>query len=204
MDPILKDLVSKLLVRDPEARIGSSIFGENGYDVLKKHSFFDGFSFEDLFHSKAPQFTSHLESRQPSSANKSLNDDWDNSNSNFQLENCFCSGNSPHEKSDSVCIERKTEREKNEEKEIRSALARSSGAHFEFSGSSYSASRSNTFVQSTKALFSGTVKVTVYMFFSQAFTMVLYSNKQIILFQRGEAKVLFPSLSFILPFLVWE
>ena len=43
MDPVAKDLISKLLVYDAEDRLGSGKQGsDNDYEALKKHKFFEG------------------------------------------------------------------------------------------------------------------------------------------------------------------
>ena len=45
-----KDLISKLLVRDPRQRLGAGRVGSNNdFDVLKKHKFFYGIDFDKIF-----------------------------------------------------------------------------------------------------------------------------------------------------------
>lgn len=50
-----KDLISKLLIRDPRARLGAGRKGTpNDYDALKKHPFFAGIDFDRLFLMTSP------------------------------------------------------------------------------------------------------------------------------------------------------
>ncbi|KAI8084701.1 kinase-like domain-containing protein, partial [Halteromyces radiatus] len=50
--PVAKDLVQKLLVLDAEKRLGSEAMG--GIDAIKKHPFFDGVNFDQVFEKPAP------------------------------------------------------------------------------------------------------------------------------------------------------
>jgi len=55
MDPEIKDLVQKLLVKDPEQRLGSGPKGtDNDYKALKGHSFFRGVDFAHLHRERPP------------------------------------------------------------------------------------------------------------------------------------------------------
>jgi 3-phosphoinositide dependent protein kinase-1 len=49
-DDVSKDLVSRLLTKDPELRLGSGFFGSD-YDflALKRHPFFKGLDFDKVF-----------------------------------------------------------------------------------------------------------------------------------------------------------
>jgi 3-phosphoinositide dependent protein kinase-1 len=47
-----KDLIAKLLVKDPSKRLGA---GEGGYDKLKAHPFFEGINWEWILTSKPPE-----------------------------------------------------------------------------------------------------------------------------------------------------
>jgi len=50
MNPVAKDLIEKLLVREPEARLGAGPDGSaNDYAALKKHPYFDGINFDTIF-----------------------------------------------------------------------------------------------------------------------------------------------------------
>lgn len=48
------DLVKKLLVRNPEERLGAG--SDNDYNKLKSHSFFKGIEWDNLFTQNAPEF----------------------------------------------------------------------------------------------------------------------------------------------------
>ena len=43
ISPEAKDLIEKLLTKDPLKRLG---YGPNGFNLLKNHNFFKGFDFE--------------------------------------------------------------------------------------------------------------------------------------------------------------
>lgn len=48
--PEAKDLISRLLVKDPFKRLGAGDFGsENDYNELKNHPFFKGTDFDKVF-----------------------------------------------------------------------------------------------------------------------------------------------------------
>ena len=48
--PEAKDLIQKLLVRDPSQRLGAGIEGfGNDYNDLRRHPFFDGIDFDKIF-----------------------------------------------------------------------------------------------------------------------------------------------------------
>lgn len=50
-----KDLINKLLVRDPKARLGAGREGTpNDYNGLKEHPFFKGLDFDHVFLMKSP------------------------------------------------------------------------------------------------------------------------------------------------------
>eukprot|EP01083_Nonionella_stella_P273002 926073_1 len=50
-DPVAEDLVRKLLVRDPDARLGA---GPGGFADLKAHAFFEGIPFSNLARTAVP------------------------------------------------------------------------------------------------------------------------------------------------------
>jgi 3-phosphoinositide dependent protein kinase-1 len=54
-----RDLIQKLLLIQPEERLGSDASG--GIDMLKAHPFFDGIDWESLFMSKAPPLKERLD-----------------------------------------------------------------------------------------------------------------------------------------------
>ena len=55
MDADLKDLCSKMLLREPEARLGAGVKGSsNDYAALKAHKAFKGIKWEKLAESKPP------------------------------------------------------------------------------------------------------------------------------------------------------
>jgi hypothetical protein len=181
----LRDLISKLLTRDPNARLGASIFGENGYDLLKRHPFFADFSFEGIFQSNAPQYLVPKQNNESEEDIKSFKDSWENSTSiQFSSNNSFF--NLDDIKAPLSVFGPSRQRSMNIDTDFIVEKNQRAGTPEPFSPQN----RAITYVKSTKALFSGIVKLTLFMFFSQEMTMVLYSNKQIILFQKGEAKVL--------------
>lgn len=57
MDPEIKDILQKLLVKEPEKRLGAGPKGsENDYEALKSHAFFKGIDFTKLHEMKPPVF----------------------------------------------------------------------------------------------------------------------------------------------------
>ncbi|KAI7901210.1 kinase-like domain-containing protein [Cokeromyces recurvatus] len=54
-----KDIIEKLLVSDPERRLGSLATG--GIQAIKEHAFFEGIDWENLFTSQAPPLRDYLE-----------------------------------------------------------------------------------------------------------------------------------------------
>lgn len=55
---VAKDLVQKLLVHDPQVRLGSEETG--GVEALKAHKFFDGIEWDKLFTSEPPKLRPFL------------------------------------------------------------------------------------------------------------------------------------------------
>jgi serine/threonine protein kinase len=162
MNPIVKDLISRLLVRDPNRRLGASVLGENGYGSLKSHEFFKGLDFNSLFIREGPSFK------------KKKNEDFEKNSDasshtffflNEDFENILPSINKAMnlEEKDLKLPER-------DEFRIKSA------------GQS---------VLDTSPLLTGEVNYSVYLFFSRRLKMVLYGNGQVILFSQGLAKVPF-------------
>ena len=52
LTPQATDLIKKLLVRDPQKRLGA---GPEGFHQLKQHSFFEGINFDTLFLKNPPK-----------------------------------------------------------------------------------------------------------------------------------------------------
>ena len=52
LTPQATDLIKKLLVRDPQKRLGA---GPEGFLQLKQHSFFEGINFDTLFLKNPPK-----------------------------------------------------------------------------------------------------------------------------------------------------
>lgn len=167
MDPVLKNLVSRLLTRDPEDRLGASVLGANGYEALKSHKFFEGLDFNRLFQIEGPCYLGHMEKR------SAFGSEAASSQSFFYL----------HEEFQDIIPSGS-----------QSARSRDSG-NLKSSQSSSSPEKSQKSPESEwekKPIFSGAVKYTVYMFFARDLKMVLYGNGQVILFRQGVANVPFP------------
>ncbi|KAI7878635.1 Pkinase-domain-containing protein [Lichtheimia hyalospora FSU 10163] len=60
-DQVAKDLVTKLLVLEPEQRLGSEATG--GMDALKAHPFFDGIDWDHIWESQAPPLKERLDAK---------------------------------------------------------------------------------------------------------------------------------------------
>jgi serine/threonine protein kinase len=68
MDPDIKDVVQRLLVKVPENRLGAGPKGsDNDYEALKNHPFFKGVDFSKLHEIKPPVY--EIQIKKKSSAN---------------------------------------------------------------------------------------------------------------------------------------
>ncbi|KAI9489703.1 kinase-like domain-containing protein [Zychaea mexicana] len=58
---VAKDIVEKLLILDPKARLGSEVTG--GIEALKAHAYFDGVDWDHIWESQAPPLKERLDAK---------------------------------------------------------------------------------------------------------------------------------------------
>ena len=61
MNPEAKDLIEKLLVRDPRQRLGAMKSGRNSIKALKKHKFFKKIDFSHIHKEVPPVYTNKID-----------------------------------------------------------------------------------------------------------------------------------------------
>lgn len=171
MERETKDLISRLLLKNPRERLGAQIIGENGYSALKQHPFFKGLDFQRLFQGDGPAVAHFLNEGKPKSTVSSqsfffVDDDLRNDVQVSKRQERFEGKPSVNGGSyGSGGIRQENPKKKSNE----SMRARDS---------------------EPKVAFKGVVKYTVYLFFSREAKMVLYESGELVIEKEGTAKVL--------------